>query len=225
MFNPEKLLGGLLRGGLGGGRGLGAKGAVGLGILGVALEAADHFMNQPQGAGKSVVPPATLPGTPLTQEAPPLPPGRDAPSGPPPPPLAAGKALGREPSDSKEQGPAGPVRETGGAVLLIRSMIAAANADGVIDVQERTRILERLESVGLDQEERVFVVDELLAPAELDVIARQALSLDMGEQVYAVSLAAVTVDTAEEQAYLKTLAEALGLDTTAVDRIHKQWDM
>jgi uncharacterized membrane protein YebE (DUF533 family) len=104
-------------------------------------------------------------------------------------------------------------------------MIAAANADGVIDAQERTRILERLESVGLDQEERVFVVDELLAPAKLDDIARQALFLDMGEQVYAVSLAAVTVDTDEEKAYLKTLAEALGLDKTAVDRIHKQWDM
>ena len=146
-------------------------------------------------------------------------------TGPPPPPPTAGKAFRQEPAGSEAQRPTGPVRANEGAVLLIRAMIAAANADGVIDAQERKQILERLERIGLDEEERVFVVEELLAPADLDDIVRQAVALDMGDQVYAVSLAAVTVDTSEEQAYLETLAEKLGLDTNAVDGIHKQWVM
>lgn len=42
-MNPEKLLGGLMRG-----MGMGTKAAVGMGALGVALAAFDHFTNKPQ---------------------------------------------------------------------------------------------------------------------------------------------------------------------------------
>ena len=48
MFNPEKLLGDLLQRGLGGssGMGMGGKAAIGMGLLGIAMEAIEHFSNQ-----------------------------------------------------------------------------------------------------------------------------------------------------------------------------------
>ena len=54
MFNPEKLLGGLIRSSTRGSRGgLGGlvSGGAALGVLGVAMEAVEHFMNQSQGPG------------------------------------------------------------------------------------------------------------------------------------------------------------------------------
>ena len=56
MISPEKVLGTLLKSGLGGkarGRGLGtgSKAAIGLGLLGVAMEAIEHFGKAQQGQG------------------------------------------------------------------------------------------------------------------------------------------------------------------------------
>ena len=54
MFNPEKLLGGLIRSSTRGSRGgLGGlvSGGAALGVLGVAMEAVEHYMNQPKGTG------------------------------------------------------------------------------------------------------------------------------------------------------------------------------
>jgi uncharacterized membrane protein YebE (DUF533 family) len=101
-------------------------------------------------------------------------------------------------------------------------MIAAANADGKIDQQERDRIISRLRSVQLTGEEHAFVVAELGAPKDLDGIVEQVTSGDLARQVYAVSLLAIEVDTEVEKAYMDTLAGRLGLDKAAVDENHHQ---
>jgi uncharacterized membrane protein YebE (DUF533 family) len=108
------------------------------------------------------------------------------------------------------------------AVLLIRAMIAAANADGVIDVQERSRILEKLKSVSLSQEEHEFIVHELLAPQDLAGIVSAVPSDDLSRQVYAVSLMAIEVDTDAERQYLRDLAQRLGLDEATTNNIQAQ---
>jgi uncharacterized membrane protein YebE (DUF533 family) len=58
------------------------------------------------------------------------------------------------------------------ALLYIRAMIADAAADGEIDDQERGKIKEHLERVGLDGEERDF-----LQPIRGEVIARAVPTL------------------------------------------------
>jgi uncharacterized membrane protein YebE (DUF533 family) len=215
MFNPEKLLGGMLRSGMRG-RGIGSlvSGGAALGLLGVAMEAVEHYMNKSQSGSQStstaLPPPAPGSGAHA---------GRPV-SGPPPAPPSARAAPAPPPS------PAAGVQETttpqADAVLLIRAMIAAANADGVIDAQERGRIMEKLKAVDLSKEEQQFIVNELLAPQEAQRIVEGVRNPEMARQVYAASLLAITVDSQAEQQYLMNLAEQLGLDAQTIDAIHQQ---
>ncbi|MBW2016141.1 MAG: tellurite resistance TerB family protein [Deltaproteobacteria bacterium] len=221
MLNPEKILGGLLRGAPRGSSILGKAGvgSIGLGLLGIAMEAAEHYLNKPQGPRDAGMPPPPPGGA-----APPVPPqvqGQEisspspAPATPPgpaaaPPPLPGGGSM---PETS---------RETGDAVLLIRSMIAAANADGMIDEEERGRILEKLKTIDLSPEEHAFIVRELLSPCDLDTIVHGVKSPEMAKQVYMVSLMAIEVDTDAERDYIRELGQRLGLDEAARAEIHRE---
>lgn len=213
MFNAEKLLGGLLLGGTRRKSGLESlvTGGAGMVILGVAMEAIEHLMK------KSETP---SPGAP-----PPPPPGSSSAPPPPPPghasaPPSAPPVTPRPAEETSLRLASARTREQG-AVLLIRAMIAAANADGTIDQTERSRILGQLTRLNLTAEEQSFIVQELLAPASLDAVVREVRTVDMAKQVYAVSLLAVEVDTDAERAYMKTLAERLGLDETTMREIHQ----
>lgn len=210
MIDAEKVLKGLLgskgalgglgkmTGGLGGGS-LPGKAAVGLGLLGVAMAAFEHFAEQKGAAARGPVPsggPGVPPPPPAGRvQTPPQPPG-SAPSAapaaltPPPPPPAAV--------------PADPV-------LLIRAMIAAANADGVLDDTERMRILAQLEGTGLSDEEKDFLFAEFGAPRSLEEIAAAVDGQAAAAQVFTVSLMAVEADTPEEREYLEALRAALNL--------------
>jgi len=216
MFNPEKILGGLLRstsrGGMFGGN-LG-KGAVGLGLLGVAVAAVEHFMEKntvTQQGGPPSMPPGNVPpprpSSPSTSVPPPPPPGIDLAAPPPPPP---------------GQAPSGVGTSEGDAVLLIRAMIAAANADGNIDQEERRQILEKLKALQLTPEEHGFIVQELLAPCGLDVILQGVKTPELAKEVYAVSLMAIEVDTEAERDYIRQLAEGLGIDPSTRREIHRE---
>lgn len=107
------------------------------------------------------------------------------------------------------------------AVLLIRAMIAAANADGAIDQEERQRILDKFQGVGLSAEEHTFLVNELFSPATLEGIVAQVSSEAMARQVYGVSLLAIDVDTDAERVYLQTLGQRLGLSQADRDSMHQ----
>jgi uncharacterized membrane protein YebE (DUF533 family) len=111
------------------------------------------------------------------------------------------------------------------AVLLIRAMIAAANADGAIDADERGAILDRLRSVQLSQEEHQFIMHELLDPKPMHTIAAAATSPELARQVYLASLLAITVDTDEEIDYLRNLSEQLRLDRETLTALHQQVGM
>lgn len=227
MIDPGKLLGGLLgsAGGLGDLGNLGNLGslgkvaknslpggaAVGMGLLGVAMAAFEHFTEQKASSISPGSPPPPLPGggsamsasggfpgfvpppVPGAQTPPPIP-GRPVPSAPPvPPPSMATPAAQADP------------------VLLIRAMIAAANADGVLDDTERMRILGQLEGVGLTEEEKDFLCGEFDAPWSMSSIAAAASSPAVAAQVFTVSLLAVDVDTPAERQYLDGLRQAMGL--------------
>ncbi len=213
-MNAERLLGALLKQGLRSGRrrkrrrssllgGLipgGMKGAAGLGLLGVAIAAYEHFSRAGQTAAK---PP------PPSGATPPPPAGRPSAVPPPPPPPAPG-AAGQAQND--------------GALLLIKGMIAAANADGQIDPAERASILEKLDHAGLDLDEREFVERELASPSGIDTLIGQVDSPELAKQFYAASLLAIEVDTEAERAYLSRLQDRLGLDRETVDELHRQFE-
>lgn len=223
MFNPEKLLGGLLMGGSRRRSGLGSlvSGGAALGLAGVAMEAVEHFMDKSKASGSGQHPPGPAPGHTRLPPKPPPTPG--AVFMPPPPPGATAAAPPPPPSPA----PVGPPKadDTEGgqdAVLLIRAMIAAANADGMIDQEERNRILGKLETVDLSDQEHSFIVRELLSPAGMESIVTQVTSREMAKQVYTVSLLAIEVDTDAERTYMNTLAQQLGLDETDITDIHRK---
>jgi uncharacterized membrane protein YebE (DUF533 family) len=221
MFNPEKLLGGLLMGGSRRRSGLGSllSSGAALGLAGVAMEAVEHFMDKSKtsasGSPPSGPPPIQTSAPPEPPPAPgmitpPSPPGATVAAPPPPPPSTS---IGSENADATEVGQ--------DAVLLIRAMIAAANADGVIDKEERNRILKKLETVDLTNQEHSFIVKELLSPAGLEDIVAQVNSQEMAKKVYSVSLLAIEVDTDAERAYMKTLAQQLSLNELDLNDIYR----
>lgn len=208
MFDAKKLLGGLMRGNMGGGKGFGARAGIGLGVLGVAMEAVNHYMKQSgEASATGVTPPPPPPpgGPPLRAEL--STPGTVAP--PPPPPGGPPPAASPEPGSEE-------------AVLLIRAMIASAAADGEIDANERETIMGKLESADLSPEERRFIEDELDHPADLETIVQSVASPETARHVYAVSLLAIDLDTDAERHYLKGLASRLKLDAAEQDRIHEK---
>ncbi len=222
MFNPEKLLGGLIKSSTRGKSGLSGliPGGAALGVVGVAMAAAEHFMNKPKQQA-SGPPPAFSPGQ-TPPAGPGMPPGAPTPAGPgaapPPPPGGAGPAAppAAAPLDTEQN------QE---AVLLIQAMIAAANADGTIDEKERSRILGRLKSVDLSPEEQSFITHELLSPADLDTIASKVNNPETARQVYAVSLMAIEIDTDAEKAYMQSLAGKLDLDESTIAGIHEKLEL
>ena len=235
MFNPERLLGSLLSGAMGGGysrnsqsstrssgMGMGTQAAVGMGLLGIAMEAIEHFTNQqsatqPQyGATPPPVPPQTR-----AQVPPPLPRASVGPglSVPPPLPTSTPPPLQQTPTPSDTQASSAPSPVATDTILLIRSMIAAAYADGSLDEMERTNILEKLSE--LSEEDRQFILKELERPISMDDIIAAVNTPALAQQVYAVSLMAIVPDTQAEYDYLKTLAKRLYLSDTMVERIHQ----
>lgn len=217
MFDPQKLLGQMLKsqllgsGGkhgkhkhkhgqsasglgslLGGGNPLdkaagalsGNKALVGLGLLGVAFAAYDHYQQRQQAPGAPAMPPPPPPGLPPRTAMPAVAP-------PPPPPAAVDSG----------------VRDT---MLLIRTMIAAAAADGHIDASERAAILERAIAAGLDAESQRTLLAELNAPIGVEQILAGARP-DLAPAIYGAARLAITVDTDAERIWLERLVAGLGL--------------
>jgi hypothetical protein len=248
MFNPERLLGSMLSGAMGGGygrssnsarrsggMGMGTQAPIGLSLLGIAIEAIEHFSNQqsapqPQyGAAPPVPPqvqsqvPPPLPGAfvPGPSAPPPIPGASAGPGSSAPPQLPAGTAapLQQAPPVPGVQAPA-PTPEHSDSILLIRSMIAAAYADGTLDETERGKIMGKLS--GLSEEDRQFILKELESPKDIDSIIAAVNSPALAQQVYAVSLMAIVPDNQAEYDYLKTLARRLYLSDAMVARIHQE---
>lgn len=107
------------------------------------------------------------------------------------------------------------------AELCLKGMISAAKADGQIQEDEMKRIGGKLEEGGITSEERQFVLSEMSKPLDLAGFVNEIPNQQVGAQVYAASLLAITVDTESERAYMKQLAAGLNLDQQTVARLHQ----
>ena len=224
MLDPERLLGQMLGGSMGGsfggkkrrGKGAGGllgnmstttKAQLGVGLLGVAWAAWDHYSKKgtasaTTGTHSSAPPPAA----PASAMPPPPPQTAVRPATPPAPPVAT-KA---EPNPRQQD-----------MLVLVQAMIAAAAADGLIDDQERATILARATDAGLDAETTNFLRAELDDPKSLAAIVRMTRP-EIAPDVYAASCLAITLDTDAERAWLDTLATRLALEPARRTEIHQQ---
>jgi uncharacterized membrane protein YebE (DUF533 family) len=115
--------------------------------------------------------------------------------------------------------PASAADEQDRARALLIAMITAAKADGHIDADEQGRIFGEMDRHALDADDKAFLMDALRAPVDVEAVARLARSPEQATELYAASLMAITVDTAQERAYLDHLARSLRLDPGLVRHI------
>ena len=107
------------------------------------------------------------------------------------------------------------------ALLLIREMIAAANADGEITPDERRHILDTLDEAGAGAEERRIVEQELDRPQPLESLLQSVKDQQTAEQVYLASRMAVNEQSEAERSYLQYLASRLKLDPQRVQQMNQ----
>jgi uncharacterized membrane protein YebE (DUF533 family) len=98
------------------------------------------------------------------------------------------------------------------AQLYIRTMIAAAAADGRIDDAEQAKIIGGLKQAGLDAEAEEFLANALNNPISPQELAGAVSSPEEAIQVYTAARMAIEPDTRGEQQFLASLAAALGID-------------
>lgn len=210
MIDGNKLLKGLMQGSLGGSTRKSLAGGGGLLMLGgIAYAAYEHFSQNRQAEPNK--PP---------QAAPPPPPGMV--SAPPPPPPAMGHfpvapiptqytpAVGEPPIDNEK------------ALTLVRAMIAAAKADGVIDETERAKILKALDEQDQGGEAHAFIEAEIAKPLNLFEITSSVKDEATAFEVYTASCMAIEIDTDQERQYLDRLAARLGIEPEQASAIERQ---
>ncbi|QCK84696.1 tellurite resistance TerB family protein [Phreatobacter aquaticus] len=119
-----------------------------------------------------------------------------------------------------QQPPAGFTQAAGSAdataEVLVRSMVAAAFADGVLSDDERHAIVGQLDGLGLGADERAYLDGLLNHPDDVSSIAALCQTDELKAQAYLAAHLAIHVDTAAEAQFLGNLAQALGLDSQLV---------
>lgn len=105
------------------------------------------------------------------------------------------------------------------AALIIRAMINAAKSDGSIDAAEQDKIIGKLGDIS--QAEADFVRAEFRAPLDVNEFVR-SIPRGIEQQIYAVSLMAIDLDSNKEARYLDSLAKGLGINKSLANQIHEQ---
>jgi uncharacterized membrane protein YebE (DUF533 family) len=101
--------------------------------------------------------------------------------------------------------------DAAGRALLVRMMVAAADADGGIDQAEQDRIAAALDAIGGGEAERRLLAEAIGAPVPLGTLLRQVQEARLGPHGYAASLLALDRRSRVNQAWLDYLAARLAL--------------
>ena len=135
---------------------------------------------------------------------------------PPPPPPAPAATADAEAADQVEQDEAPDAADLPPHLLfpVVRTMVAAALADGTLSAAERVRIEEQLASGELPEEQAAQVRRELVMPAtpvELAAMASTDAERELLYRFAALVTATETGISTLESIWLGNLAGALGL--------------
>ena len=108
------------------------------------------------------------------------------------------------------------------ALLVLRSMIQAAKADGQIDAAEIERITGKIDAGDPAEaaEARAFVLEQMRGPPDVAGVVREARTPLEAAEAYGAALLAIEVDTPAETDYLARLARELSLEPGTVAHLH-----
>ena len=105
------------------------------------------------------------------------------------------------------------------AALMLAAMVQAAKSDGTFDEAEKEKLLGQLGDV--DAEEAAFVQAQLQSPVDINNLVANTPN-GIGQQVYAMSVMGIDLDTQDEAQYQHKLATAYGMQPAQVNEIHAQ---
>lgn len=98
---------------------------------------------------------------------------------------------------------------TKGQLLLLRAMVAAANADGHIDKTERMKIFDQVDSMDLSTEDKSSLFDEMRNPMSIEQLVAEVPCSEAATEVYAISAIALDLSHGNSRIYLDKLARQL----------------
>ena len=107
-------------------------------------------------------------------------------------------------------------------LALVKSMIAAANADGHIDQKEQAAVFDAVDQLSLDAEAKAMVFDVMRNPPTVAEIASYATGLEQASEIYLASRLAIDPDEPSERRYLEDLAKAMALPQQLAHEIELQ---
>jgi uncharacterized membrane protein YebE (DUF533 family) len=108
------------------------------------------------------------------------------------------------------------------ARTMLRAMIAATLADGIVDADERKRLNDAVAAAGVESDGRAWLERELAEPFDVDDIAEQVTDPDTAARIYAAARLAIDPDTLQEREFLKALADALDVPGEAAERLEAE---
>ena len=126
------------------------------------------------------------------------------------------------------QAKATPLNELSGSDLtnrslnVVRAMICAAKADGVIDEDENKLITQQIDSSDLNDTASAFLMNEVQQPVDAQRIADSVSSMEQAVEIYLASLLVTGQQTESEKIYLDQLSSALRLDTALAKQLERE---
>jgi uncharacterized membrane protein YebE (DUF533 family) len=123
------------------------------------------------------------------------------------------------PEDTSFHPSQAPQGETEFALTLVRAMIAAANADGHIDDEERRKIAEKLTLSGMGAEAEQFLMSEIERPHSIDELINAVQTDAQKVELYTATRLTIEPDTRVERGYLDLLAGRLKLPDALIDHV------
>lgn len=104
--------------------------------------------------------------------------------------------------------------------LIVQAMINAAKADGQIDQEEQDKIVKQMGQLTQDDVE--YLRREFSKPLNLRDFV-WSVPLGAEQEIYAISMMSMNLDTNAEVSYLKDLAHGLRLQPTLCAQIHQRF--
>jgi uncharacterized membrane protein YebE (DUF533 family) len=95
---------------------------------------------------------------------------------------------------------------------LVDAMIAATQADGVVDKTEQQQLLGQLDKLGVDANARNDLAKRLGTPVDAASLVKSATTPEIALQIYTASALAISADTPQERQYLDNLAQSLKIE-------------
>jgi uncharacterized membrane protein YebE (DUF533 family) len=98
------------------------------------------------------------------------------------------------------------------AIAVIRAMIGAAKADGHVDAAESQKIFGKLETAGVNPQEKMLLMQEMANTPDVNEIATHVNTPQEAAEVYLAALLVCDSQCVREQQYLGALASAVKLE-------------